>query len=99
MLNCASEYIALLEKPVGGLLANQTEIDARMRHVKDLYCEAEQYRAMKLAVSRQPKKPPIIFIPVSPRTLYQKIRKSILYWMAGLFPDLACRYDWVPCTN
>ena len=58
-------------------MAHQTEIDARMLHIKELYCEAEQHRAMKLAVSRQPKKPPTIFIPVSPRTLYQRIRKVI----------------------
>jgi hypothetical protein len=80
-------------------MTHQTEIDVRMLHIQELYCEAEKHRAMKLAVSRQPKNPPTIFIPVSPRTLYQKIRKSILYWLAGLFPDLACRYNWVPCSN
>jgi hypothetical protein len=80
-------------------MTHQTEIDARMLLIKELYCEAEQHRAMKLALSNQPKKPPPIFVPVSPRTLYQRIRKSVLLWLAGLFPDLACRYDWVPCTN
>ena len=80
-------------------MANQTEIDARMLHIKELYCEAEQYRAMRLTASHQPKKTPTIFIPVSPRTVYQRIRKSILFWLAGLFPDLACRYNWILCTN
>lgn len=80
-------------------MTHQTEIDARMLHIKELYCEAEQFRAMKLATSRQPKKPPTIFVPVSPRTLFQRIRKSVILWLAGLFPDLACRYDWVPCSN
>jgi hypothetical protein len=80
-------------------MAYRTEIDARMLHIKELFCEAAQHRLMKLALSHQQKNTPIIFIPVSPRTLYQKIRKSILYWLAGLFPVLACRYNWVPCTN
>ncbi len=80
-------------------MASQAEIDVRMLHVKELFCEAEQHRAMKLAVSRQLKKPPTIFVPVSPRTIYQRMRKSVLLWLASLFPDLACRYDWVPCTN
>ena len=80
-------------------MTHQAEIDVRMLHVKELYCEAEQHRAMKLAVSHQPKKPLTIFVPLSPRTLYQRIRKSVLLWLASLFPDLACRYDWVPCSN
>jgi len=80
-------------------MTHQTEIDVRMLHVKELYCEAEQHRAMKLAESRQPKKLPTIFIPISPRTLYQRFRKSILLWLAELFPDLACRCNWFPCAN
>jgi hypothetical protein len=80
-------------------MTSKSEIDVRMFHVQELYCEAEQHRAMKLATTNKPKKSPTIFIPVSPRTLYQRIRKSVLYWLAGMFPDLACRYDWIPCTN
>jgi hypothetical protein len=80
-------------------MIRQIDIDARKMDIQQLYRDAEQYHLMKLAMDAIPKKAPSIMIPVSPRTIYQRIRKSVLYWMAGLFPEAACHYNWVPCTN
>lgn len=80
-------------------MMKQSDIDARLLVVQQYYREAEQYRDMKIALSVKPSKAPIIIIPVAPRSLYQKARKSVLFWLAGLFPEAACRYNWVPCPN
>jgi len=76
-----------------------TDIEARKMDIKQLYRDAEQYHLMKLAMEGKPKKAPTIMVPVTPRTIYQRVRKSVLFWMAGLFPEVACRYNWVPCSN
>lgn len=80
-------------------MIRQTDIDALKYDIQQRYREAEQYHLMKEAISGIPQKTQTILIPVSPRNVYQRMRKSILYWLAGLFPNVACHYNWVPCTN
>jgi hypothetical protein len=84
---------------IGGRMIRNSDIGARKMDIQQLYRDAEQFHLIKLAMDGKPKKAQTIMIPVSPRTVYQRIRKSVLFWMAGLFPEAACHYNWVPCTN
>ncbi|MEI8131669.1 MAG: hypothetical protein WCG34_04495 [Leptolinea sp.] len=76
----------------------QIDIEVRMLYNKELLCEAKNFRNNKLAAAFKAQQKSTI-IPFSSQKVEQKIHKSILYWLAGLFPDLACQYHWVPCEN
>jgi len=81
------------------IMIRYSEIEARMAYNKELMREAEQYRISIQTVNNKPKRVKTIFIPISPRTFTRRMYKSFVVWLAGLFPDLACHYNWVPCDN
>jgi hypothetical protein len=77
----------------------QIDIESRFAYNKELLREAEHYRLVKQTLMNKPQRVRTIYIPIAPRTFTRKLYKSFVVWLASLFPDLACYYNWVPCEN
>lgn len=77
----------------------QIDIESRLMYNNELLREAEQNRLLNQAKFTRSKRAGTIYIPISPRTFTRRLYKSFVIWLAGIFPELACHYNWVPCDN